>query len=157
MSLPETLQSLTTKLAWTSLGLTLITLLSFIINWSQRFRLVGITGFTILLAASCWAFGVSYTPPVSIEGALNPPIVFDNGVDLLIAQAPADFPEEAIWPTLNQIAGNIRGGRNGADVHVRLRQILPAGEGISQPVILGEVVRDLKSDRTIPVEPKSND
>ena len=157
MSLPEILQSLTTKLAWASLGLTLVTLLSFIIKWSQRFRLVGITGFTTLLAASCWAFGVSYSPPVMIEGALNPPVVFDNGSDLLIAQASLDFPEESVLPTLEQIAGNIKGGRNSTEVHVKLRKIVPAEEGVSQPVIMGEVIRDLQRDITTPLTAKSNE
>ncbi len=47
-----------------------------------------------------------------------------------------------------QIAGNLKGGgRNGAQVKVRLRKIESAGDGISKPIILGEVINDLKESK----------
>ena len=111
-----------------------------------RFRLVGVSSFTLLLSASCWAFGLSYTPSVSVEGALRAPVVFDNGDDLIVAQAQDDFPDEAIRPTLEQLAGNVRpGGRSSPEVTVRLRQLQPAGDGASRSVVLGETVRDLRA------------
>ncbi|WP_320674393.1 Ycf51 family protein [Prochlorococcus sp. MIT 1341] len=152
MSLLELLQTSTKWLLWASLALSLLTLISFLVKWKQSFRLVGVLAFTLLLAGSSWAFGISYTPPVVIEGALHPPIVFDNGDNLVVAQANNDFPEESIEPTLLQLAENLRGGgRNGAPVHIRIRQVLSNGEGISQPKILGEVIRDLKQNTTINV------
>ena len=73
--------------------------------------------------------------------------VFDNGDDLVVAQAQADFPDEAIEPTLQQLAGNVRpGGRNSTEVTVRLRQLQPAGEGASRSVVLGETVRDFLAE-----------
>ena len=49
-----------------------------------------------------------------------------------------------------QIAGNLKGGgRNGAQVKVRLRKIESAGDGISKPIILGEVINDLKESKII--------
>ena len=61
-----------------------------------------------------------------------------------------DFPKEAIKPTLLQIAGNLKGGgRNGAQVKVRLRKIESAGDGISKPIILGEIINDLKESKII--------
>ena len=111
-----------------------------------RFRLVGVTSFTFVLAISCWAFGLSYTPTVSIEGALRAPVVFDNGEDLIVAQASADFPREAVEPTLQQLAQNVRpGGRGSAEVTVRLRQLQPAGDGASKPVVLGETTRNFSA------------
>ncbi len=149
MSLPELLQKSISWLTWSGLALIVATLISFIFRWGPRFRLIGITGFTFLLAASGWAFSQSYTPPVIIDGAIRTPVVFDNGDDLVISQAPIDFEAESIKPTLEQLANNIRGGgRNGGVVHVRLRQVLPDGEGISRPVILGEAVRDLRQNIT---------
>ena len=51
-----------------------------------------------------------------------------------------------------QIAGNLKGGgRNGAQVNVRLRKIEEVGEGISKPIILGEVIKDLKESKLIEV------
>ncbi len=152
MTFTQLLQHSTTWLAWAGLGLGLTTLIAFIFKWGIKFRLVGATVFTFLLSASCLAFVASYTPPLLVEGAKYAPIVYDNGFDLVVAQAPLDFPEEAIQPTLNQIAGNLKGGgRNGAMVHIRLRRIEPAELGISRPVILGEVIRDINQSKTIEI------
>ena len=150
MSMIEVIQNATKWLAWVGSGIGIITILGYLLNWGIRYRLTGITIFTLLLSASCWAFDQSYRPPINIEGYKYAPIVYDNGFDLVVAQASNDFPEEAIKPTLLQIASNLRGGgRNGAQVKVRLRKIEPAGEGLSQPIILGEVINDLKNSKII--------
>ena len=146
MPLEELLSTSSIWLAKGGLALFGLTLIAFIARWGIRFRLVGVSSFTLLLSASCWAFGLSYTPSVSVEGALRAPVVFDNGDDLVVAQAQADFPDEAIAPTLQQLAGNVRpGGRNSPEVTVRLRQLQPAGEGASRSVVLGETVRDFRA------------
>lgn len=119
---------------------------SFLARWGIRFRLVGITSFTTLLAISCAAFAISYSPRQTIEGAVSVPVVFDNGADLVVAAAPADLPAQAFAPTVQQVASNLRGsGRNTPDglVTVRLRRVEPAGEGVSRPVVLAEARRDL--------------
>ena len=41
------------------------------------------------------------------------------------------------------------GGRNGSQVKVRLRKIESAGDGISKPIILGELINDLKESKII--------
>ena len=150
MSMSEVIQDLTKWLAWGGAGASLLTILAYLFSWGIKFRLTGITIFTLLLSASCWAFDQSYTPPFNVEGYKYAPIVFDNGYDLVVAQASDDFPEEAIKPTLLQIAGNLKGGgRNGAQVKVRLRKIESAGDGISKPIILGEIINDLKESKII--------
>ena len=149
MSLSQALQDVTTWLAWSGLALGILTTIFFIFNWGGKYRLVGTTIFTLLLSASCWAFNESYRPPFNVEGAQYAPVVYDNGFDLVVAQAPQDFPEEAIEPTLQQIAGNLKGaGRNRSLVHVRIRKIQDAGVGLSKPVILGEVIRDVSKGTT---------
>lgn len=141
MPLPDLLDRAIGWLAWSGLAFALLTLVAFGARWGVRFRLVGVTSFTLLLAVSCWAFSVSYQPPVIVEGAVRAPVVFDNGNDLVVAQAPAGIPKEAVEPTLAQLAANLRsGGRNGEEVVVRLRQLQPGPEGSSTPVVLGEVV-----------------
>ena len=150
MSMSEVIQDATKWLAWGGSGLGLLTLLAYLFKWGVKFRLTGITIFTLLLSASCWAFDQSYTPPLNVEGYKYAPIVYDNGFDLVVAQASNDFPEEAIQPTLLQIAGNLKGGgRNGAQVKVRLRKIDSAGDGISKPIVLGEIINDLKEKKII--------
>ena len=142
MPLPEFLEVSSKWLAWSGLGLSALTAIAFVSRWGLRFRLVGVSSFTFLLAVSCWAFSISYSPPVRLEGAVQVPIVFDNGTDLVVAQASIDFPKEAITPTLNQIAANLRPGGRNAEVRVRLRQLQAVSEGTSKPVVLGETKRD---------------
>ncbi len=142
MPLPELLEMSSKWLAWSGLGLSVLTLVAFITQWGVRFRLVGVSSFTFLLAVSCWAFSISYTPPIRIDGAQQVPIVFDNGTNLVVAQAAEGFQSEAIDPTLNQIAANLRPGGRNLEVRVRLRQIQPVNEGTSRPVVLGEVTRN---------------
>ena len=142
MPLPELLEVSSTWLAWSGLGLSVLTVVAFVTRWGLRFRLVGVSSFTFLLAVSCWAFSISYSPPVRVEGALQVPIVFDNGTDLVVAQASCDFAEGAIAPTLNQIAANLRPGGRSREVRVRLRQLQAVSEGASRPVVLGETKRD---------------
>ncbi|MEB3241841.1 MAG: DUF2518 family protein [Synechococcus sp.] len=126
-----------------------LTVTGFLLRWGIRFRLVGVSSFTLLLAAGCAAFAISYSPRTSIEGALVVPVVFDNGGDLVVAAAAADFPTAQAAPTVEQVATNLRGsGRRSADglVHVRLRQLKAEANGSNRPVLLAEAVRDLRDD-----------
>ena len=150
MSMSEVIQDVTKWLAWGGSGLGVLTILAYLFNWGIKFRLTGTTIFTLLLSGSCWAFEQSYTPPFNVEGYKYAPIVYDNGFDLVVAQASNDFPKEAIKPTLLQIASNLKGGgRNGAQVKVRIRKIESSGDGISKPIILGEIINDLKESKII--------
>ena len=123
-------------------------LLGFRLGWGIRFRLVGVTSFTTLLAIACVSFAISYRPRVAIDGAVSVPVVFDNGADLVIAAAPANLSEAAVAPTVEQVARNIRGsGRTSPDgwVTVRLRRVEVLEPGLERPVVLGEVRRSLLS------------
>lgn len=135
-------------LALASLVLGVLMVWGFVRRWGIRFRLVGVTSFTVLLAISCAAFAVSYTPRVTVPGALSVPVVFDNGADLVVAAAPQDLPPEAEAATAEQVARNLRRtGRAPADgvVRVRLRRLERAGEGVSRPQVLAEARVDLRS------------
>lgn len=128
--------------------LALLTVAAFVARWGVRFRLVGITSFTVLLAISCLAFAVSYIPRIAVDGAVSVPIVYDNGGDLVVAAAPPDLAAEAVAPTLEQLARNVRGrGRTSPDgqVRVRLRRLEPAADGAARPVVLGDLRLDLAS------------
>ncbi|MEN9768227.1 MAG: DUF2518 family protein [Vulcanococcus sp.] len=123
-------------------GLLVLTLVAFVAGWGFRFRLVGVTSFTVLLSLSCLAFAVSYAPRVSIEGAISVPVVFDNGSDLVVAAAPADLPAASYAPTVEQVARNLRGsGRKAPVTEVRLRRVEAQGGGSDRPVILAKAQR----------------
>lgn len=133
-------------LAWAGVGFSVLTVIGFLAGWGLRFRLVGVSSFTFLLAISCWAFALSYSPPVVIEGAVRAPIVFDNGDDLVVAQAPDGLNQADVTPTLEQLAANLRGaGRSSSVVQIRLRALESTGDGSSRPVVLGETLRDFRS------------
>ena len=145
MSFDQLLLTAAPWLGWSGLGLGLLTAVGFLARWGIRFRLVGVSSFTLLLAVSCWAFGVSYTPPVVVDGAVRAPIVFDNGNDLVVAQVPADLAPSTVEATLEQLAGNLHGsGRSSRTVLVRLRGIQAEGDGLARPVILGEVSKTFR-------------
>ncbi|MCP9785082.1 DUF2518 family protein [Cyanobium sp. N5-Cardenillas] len=124
--------------------LAVLTIAGFLSRWGIRFRLVGITSFTALLALSCLAFAISYNPRVSVPGAVQVPVVFDNGTDLVIAAAPADLPDEAAAPTAEQVARNLRGGGRGSggEIRVRLRRVEAVQPGLARPVVLAETTRE---------------
>jgi hypothetical protein len=128
--------------------LALVTIAAYLLRWGVRFRFVGITSFTALLAVSCLAFAVSYRPRVIVEGAVSVPVVFDNGAELVVAAAPTAMPAAAAGPSAEQVARNLRGnGRQSENgtVRVRLRRVEAVSPGLSRPVILAEVERNLIS------------
>jgi len=128
--------------------LAVLTLAGFLSRWGIRFRLVGVTSFTALLSLSCLAFAISYSPRVSVPGAVQVPVVFDNGTDLVIAAAPSDLEAAGVMPTLEQVALNLHGsGRSavGGRVRVRLRRVEAVEPGLARPVVLAETTRDLAS------------
>ena len=122
------------------------TLISYFFNLTLKFRLTGATIFAFLLSLSSWAFIQSYSENIKIEGSLYLPIVYDNGSDLIIAKANVDFPQESIKPTLEQISANLKkGSRSGRNVKIRIRTLQKTSEGISKPIILGEIEKSFLS------------
>ena len=120
------------------------TIIAFIYNYSFKYRITGATIFSILLSLSSWAFIQSYSEKVAIEGAKYIPIVYDNGFDLVIAKAEDEFPEESIKPTLEQLSENLRkGSRSGANVKIKIRKLEKISEGVSKPVIIGKVQKNV--------------
>jgi hypothetical protein len=127
-----------------SAALLLLTLVAFVVRWGIRFRLVGVTSFTVLLSLSCLAFAVSYAPRQLVEGAVSVPVVFDNGTDLVIAAAPADLDPAAFGPSVQQVALNLRGSGRGTElVEVRLRRVEATAPGTDTPVVLATAIRNL--------------
>tara|TARA_B100000678_G_scaffold121294_1_gene101525 strand:+ start:15 stop:473 length:459 start_codon:yes stop_codon:yes gene_type:complete len=117
-----------------------ITLITFFFNLKIKFRLTGATIFSFLLSLFSWAFLQSYTETVKVEGAVYAPIVYDNGTNLIIAKANKGFEGISVEPTLEQISLNLkRGSRSGQKVKIKIRAIEKISEGISKPIVLGEI------------------
>ena len=117
-----------------------ITLITYFFNLPLKFRFTGATIFSLLLSIFSWAFLQSYSDIIKIEGAVYLPIVYDNGSDLIITKADQDFPIESIEPTLEQISSNLKkGSRSGRKVKIRIRRLEKISEGVSRPIVVGEV------------------
>jgi len=145
MSFFELLENTPKIFGYFGIFLLMGTVIAFIFNFNFKFRIVGATVFSLLLSLSSWAFIQSYTEKVEIEGARYLPIVYDNGFDLIIAKAEDDFPEDSIEPTLEQLSENLRkGSRSGANVKIKIRKLEKISEGVSKPVVIGEVQKNVK-------------
>ena len=145
MSFFELLENTPKIFGFLGIVLLCVTVIAFIFNFSFKFRIVGATIFSFLLSLSSWAFIQSYTEKVLIEDAKYVPIVYDNGFDLIIAKADDDFPEDSIEPTLEQLSENLRkGSRSGANVKIKIRKLEKISEGVSKPVVIGEVQKNVK-------------
>ena len=145
MSFFELLENTPKIFGYIGIFLLMGSIVAFIFRFSFKFRIVGATIFSFLLSLSSWAFIQSYTENVQIEGAKYVPIVYDNGFDLIIAKANDNFPEESIEPTLEQLSENLRkGSRSGANVKIKIRKLEKISDGVSKPVVIGEVQKNVK-------------
>jgi hypothetical protein len=145
MSFFELLENTPKIFGFLGLFLLCVTVIAFIFNFAFKFRIIGATIFSVLLSLSSWAFIQSYTEKVVIEDAKYVPIVYDNGFDLIIAKADNNFPEESIGPTLEQLSENLRkGSRSGANVKIKIRKLEKISDGVSKPVVIGEVQKNVK-------------
>ena len=145
MSFFELLENTPKIFGFLGIFLLCVSVIAFIFNFGFKFRITGATIFSLLLSLSSWAFIQSYTEKVLIKDAKYVPIVYDNGFDLIIAKAEDDFPEDYIEPTLKQLSENLRkGSRSGADVKIKIRKLEKISDGISKPVVMGEVQKSVK-------------
>ena len=126
-----------------------ITLITFFFNFPLKFRLTGATIFSFLLSVFSWAFLQSYSENIKIEGAVYLPTVYDNGSDLIITKADQDLPIESIEPTLEQISSNLKkGSRSGRKVKIRIRRLEKISEGVSKPIVIGEIEKSFITDNS---------
>lgn len=125
-----------------------VAILSFVLGWSFRFRLVGVTSFMGVLTAGIFALGLGLFPHTQIPGAARYTLIYDNGANQAVVAVAPDIEKSAIEPTLLQAATNLYSyGRSGVDGNnqftVKLRTVLHPHEGVSQPLFLGEAKRAL--------------
>ena len=145
MSFFELLEDTPKIFGFLGIFLLCVTLIAFIFNFGFKFRIIGATIFSLLLSLSSLAFIQSYSENIVIEDAKYVPIVYDNGFDLIIAKADDDFPADSIEPTLEQLSENLRkGSRSGANVKIKLRKLKKISDGVSKPVVVGEVQKNVK-------------
>jgi hypothetical protein len=135
-----------TATQWAGLGtlaLAALTALAFALQWGFRFRLVGATGFAVVLTVGL--LGLSFEPftRTAVPGALPYATVYDSGASQIVIAVPADISAEALDATLRQAASNLfkpyRLGLPGQVATIRARAIAHEPDGVSRLVYLGQV------------------
>lgn len=126
----------------------IVAIVSFIVGWSFRFRLVGVTSFMGVLTAGIFALGLGLFPHAEIPGAERYALVYDSGANQAVIAVSPDIEKSAIEPTLIQAATDLYSyGRTGVGGNnqfiVKLRTVLHPQAGVSQPLFLGEAKRSL--------------
>jgi Protein of function (DUF2518) len=125
-----------------------LAILGFVLKWGVRFRLVGATGFMLVLTAGLFSLSLVPISRTVIPGAVKYSLVYDNGsTNTVIAVSPQITPSE-LEATLRQAAGNLYsygrlGQREDNDLTVRARTIIHPEPGLSIPLYLGQVRRSL--------------
>jgi len=136
----------------------LVAILSFVVGWGFRFRLVGVTSFMGVLTAGTFALGLSFFPHQEIPGAARYTLIYDNGANQAVVAVAPNIAKSAIEPTLLQAATDLYSyGRTGTGGNnqfiIKLRTVLHPQTGVSQPLFLGEAKRSLiaSGDRDIQI------
>ncbi|EKD10231.1 MAG: Ycf51 family protein [Limnospira sp. PMC 1291.21] len=128
-----------------TLALAALTVLAFVLNWGIRFRLVGITAFTGVLAGGVFALGLGLFQRVEIPGAVRYSRVFDDGARQIVIVVAPDITESQLEATLQQAASDLyspgRGGAGQMPLVIRARTIVHPQPGVSEPIFLGQVQR----------------
>lgn len=150
MPTPETFLDAAKWMGIATVALALVSAIAFLAKWGIRFRLVGATGFSIVLTAGL--FGLSFEPlsPVAVEGSIPYTTVFDSGAAQIVIKVPQTITESELEATLQQAAKNLlrasRLGRPGQAPTIRARTIVHKPGGISELLYLGQVQPDPTDD-----------
>lgn len=136
-----------------------LTVLGLIFKWGIRFRLVGTTGFMLVVTAGLFALSIVPLSRTVIPGATKFTLVYDNGSsNAVIAVSPQVSPSQ-LEATLRQAASNLYsygrlGSREDDKLIVRARTIIHPEPGVSVPLYLGKLKRSLtnRQDSQMAVE-----
>jgi Protein of function (DUF2518) len=127
----------------------LITGIAFARQWGWRFRMVGVTSFSVVLTIAFFTLSLNPLTRETIPGAVHFSLVYDRMGPQAVIAVPPDITEEQLEATLKQAASNLFSpGRNGqgnsGEFTIRARTVLHPREGVSQPLYLGQVKRSLR-------------
>jgi hypothetical protein len=143
---PTDLQTYALWIAIAGGGLTVLTIVAWILKWGFRFRLVGVSSFTFVVAASVFALSLGFYQRPVIEGTVPYTRIFDQQADQAVISVAPTITEDQLQATLQQAAIDLfSAGRVSADgtLTVRARTVLHPESGLSLPLYIGQVRRTL--------------
>ena len=124
-----------------------VTVLAFFLKWGFRFRLVGVTSFMGVIAASIFGLGLGLFARTEIPGAVRYTLVYDTGGAQTVVTVPPSITDSELEATMQQVAADLYSpGRSGSGrdyMTIRVRTVVHPEPGLSQPLFLGEVRRSL--------------
>jgi hypothetical protein len=124
-----------------------LAILSFVVKWGIRFRLVGVTGFMLVLTVGLFALGLVPFNRTVVPGAIKFSTVYDSGATQAVISVPPTITVSELNATLQQAANDLfsfgRQGRAQDKLTVRARTVLHPEPGVSIPLYLGEIRRSL--------------
>ncbi|MFM7405760.1 MAG: Ycf51 family protein [Cuspidothrix sp.] len=128
----------------------ILTILAFILKWGFRFRLVGTTGFMLVLTAGLFSLSLVPLTRTVIPGAVQYTLVYDNGSNQTVIAIKPEITPTELEATLRQAASNLYsygrlGTKGNNKLTVRARTVVHPEPGLSIPLYLGEVNRTLAS------------
>jgi Protein of function (DUF2518) len=135
-----------------------LALLSFVVKWGIRFRLVGVTGFMGVLTVGLFALSLVPFTRTVVPGAVKFSTVYDTGAIQAVISVPPTITPTELEATLQQAANDLfspgRLGRRDDLLTIRARTVLHPEPGLSQPLYLGQVRRSLivRDDEQMTIE-----
>jgi Protein of function (DUF2518) len=130
-----------------TIAFAVVTILALALKWSFKYRLVGATGFMGVLTAGLFALSLVPIVHSNVPGALHYSLIYDNGSDRATIVVAAPVTEAGLDATLRQAAADLYSyGRSGSadkQLKVRARTVIHPAPGVSEPLVLGEVIRSL--------------
>jgi Protein of function (DUF2518) len=130
-----------------TLAFAVVTILALFLNWGFKFRLVGATGFMMVLTTGLFGLGLVPIVHSNVPGSLHYSLIYDNGSDRATIVVAQPVTEAGLDATLRQAASDLYSyGRSGSadkQLKVRARSVIHPQPGVSQPLVLGEVTRSL--------------
>lgn len=128
-------------------ALFVLTIVAFIFKWGFRFRLVGVSSFMAVIAASIFGLGLGLFSRTEIPGAVRYSLVYDTGGAQTVVTVPPSITESELEATMRQAAADLyspgRSGNGRNYMTIRVRTVVHPEPGLSQPLFLGEVRRSL--------------
>jgi Protein of function (DUF2518) len=127
-----------------------LTVLGLIFKWGIRFRLVGATGFMLVLTGGLFSLSLVPLSRTVIPGAVRFTLVYDNGATHAVIATSPDITPSALDATLRQAASNLYsygrlGSKTDNQLTIRARTLIHPEPGVSVPLYLGQIKRSLAS------------
>lgn len=145
----ESLQTYGTWLGYFTIFCALLTVVAWLFQWGVRFRLVGVTGFMVVLTGGVFSLSLALYSRPQIPGAVRFTRVYDMGSSQVVVTVPPEITESELDATLRQAAINLfspgRMTSTNNSMTIRVRTIVHPEPGISKLLYLGQVQRSLAS------------